>query len=180
MNRLKQMWVWLLRIGHCRGFGIQAPDDYHFVRYVVNEHWPYHAYDNLPHTNDWVDKKLGRLYLRLANYLQPQIIADLVGMDSCWQAGCRKAVVTHSLNELEKAQSGCSKLIVAPASIDAAALSGCCDENTVLVLHRLWEKTETWNQMMQTDGIVTTFDLYYCGIASFRSRHDSHHYVVNF
>ena len=57
MNR----WlVWLSRIHHCRGFGIQSPTDYAFVRYVVNEHWPYYAYDQLT-ADSWLNKKLGRL-----------------------------------------------------------------------------------------------------------------------
>ena len=37
--------VWLRRIHRSGGFGIQSPKDYAFVRYVVNEHWPYYAYD---------------------------------------------------------------------------------------------------------------------------------------
>ena len=67
MNRLQQVFVWLSRIHRCRGFGIQSPTDYAFVRYVVNEHWPYYAYDLLP--NDaWLTRKLGKLYFRLANW----------------------------------------------------------------------------------------------------------------
>ena len=38
------MVVWAVRIGHCRGFGVQSPWAYRMVRYVINEHWPYYAY----------------------------------------------------------------------------------------------------------------------------------------
>ena len=70
MNRIQQGLVWLSRIDKCRGFGIQSPTDYAFVRYVVNEHWPYYAYETLK-ANSWLERKLGRLYLRLANWRQP-------------------------------------------------------------------------------------------------------------
>ena len=67
LNRLHQAYVWLRRISHCRGFGIQSPTDYRFVRYVVNEHWPYYAYESLGQNDDWLRRKLGLLYFRLAN-----------------------------------------------------------------------------------------------------------------
>ena len=41
------MAVWLSRINHCRGFGVQSPSAYAFIRYVVNEHYPYYAYEDL-------------------------------------------------------------------------------------------------------------------------------------
>lgn len=180
MNRLEQAWVWLRRIGHCRGFGIQAPDDYRFVRYVVNEHWPYHAYDQLPRADQWVTRKLGRLYLRMANHLQPQTIVDLVGMKPYLMAGCRRARVADRLEALEATPPNSRKLIVAPAGHDAATLTKWCDDNTTLVVNRLWEQRMGWEELMQAETAITTFDLYYCGIVSFRPRPDRHHYVVNF
>ena len=95
MNRLHQAWVWLRRIGHCRGFGIQSPTDYRFVRYVVNEHWPYYAYRQTGLNDSPLRRKLGRLYFRLANHLQPGTVVDLLGYDEYLRAGCRKAVVRH-------------------------------------------------------------------------------------
>ena len=65
--------VWLSRINHCRGFGVQSPSAYAFIRYVVNEHYPYYAYEDLrkQHADvSGVRLKLCRLYLRLANYAQ--------------------------------------------------------------------------------------------------------------
>ena len=47
MQRLRHAFVWLKRIGHCRGFGVQSPTDYWLVRYVINEHWPYYQYASL-------------------------------------------------------------------------------------------------------------------------------------
>ena len=33
MNLLTRLFVWLSRLHHCRGFGIQSPTDYWLVRY---------------------------------------------------------------------------------------------------------------------------------------------------
>ena len=63
---IRRWLVWLSRIHRVWGFGIQSPTDYAFVRYVVNEHWPYYAYEELT-DKDWLTEKLGRLYFRLAN-----------------------------------------------------------------------------------------------------------------
>ena len=90
-NRLKAAVVWLRRIGHCRGFGIQSPSDYWLVRYVINEHWPYYQYETLGHDDDWLTRKLGRLCFRIANWRQPAVIESSAYRDYL-QAGCRKAV----------------------------------------------------------------------------------------
>ena len=88
-NRLKGAWVWLCRIGHCRGFGIQSPWAYRFVRYVVNEHDAYYAYARLKEEcpADGYTTKMGCLLFRLANYWQPETIAGLTDEPfAVWQA----------------------------------------------------------------------------------------------
>ena len=96
MNQLRRWLIWLSRIHRCRGFGIQSPTDYAFVRYVVNEHWPYYAYDSLP-DDPWLTSKLGKLYFRLANWRQPTVmLADRY--QSYWQAGCRKICFMNAIN----------------------------------------------------------------------------------
>ena len=61
------------RAKYCRGFGIQSPWAYRFVRYVVNEHYPYYAYDDLrplfPHLSKR-ERRVCELYLRIANHQQ--------------------------------------------------------------------------------------------------------------
>ena len=72
-DRVKRLCVWLMRIGYCRGFGIQSPSAYAFVRYVINEHYPYYAYNELKNENSNLSlrhRKLGKLYFRLSNYAQ--------------------------------------------------------------------------------------------------------------
>ena len=179
MNRLQQSWVWMSRIGHCRGFGIQSPDDYRFVRYVVNEHWPYHAYDNLPTTNDWTERKLGRLYLRVANYMQPTVIVDLVGMASYFTAGCRHATVVSTIPTPQCFNEE-RVLIVTPANTTLKDILPLCSENTMLVVHQLWKMKKANSLLLAEQHVATFFDLFYCAIAFFCKRYERHHYIVNF
>ena len=126
MNRLRRLLVWLSRIHQCRGFGIQSPSDYAFVRYVVNEHWPYYAYDVLP-PDDWQRRKLGRLYFRLANWRQPSAMQP-DDYQPYWQAGCRKL---RFLPDIAKVELG-------RVDIDDhkgyEALLTKCDEQSVVVV----------------------------------------------
>ena len=91
MNRIQQAWIWAKRICHSRGFGIQSPTDYRFVRYVINEHWPYYAYETLGLHDNWEIRKLGKLYFRLANYLSPATIINMVGAEDYVHAAVPKA-----------------------------------------------------------------------------------------
>ena len=93
-QRVKHWFVWLRRLRHSRGFGIQSPTDYAFVRYVVCEPWPYYAYDTLGQGDDWLTRRLGRLYFRLANWRQPATIVTN-GYEDYFAAGCRRAAVTR-------------------------------------------------------------------------------------
>ena len=92
-GRLKAAIVWLRRIGHCRGFGIQSPTDYWMVRYVINEHWPYYQYETLGPNDDWLTRKMGRLCFRLANWLQPTVVESSDYRDYL-QAGCRSSTTS--------------------------------------------------------------------------------------
>ena len=82
-NRIVRAWIWLRRIGHCRGFGIQSPWAYSLVRYVINEHFPYYAYADLDAGfpgADAVRRKTGRFFLRLANYVQPATVVSITAV----------------------------------------------------------------------------------------------------
>ena len=126
MNQLRRLIVWLSRIHRCQGFGIQSPTDYAFVRYVVNEHWPYYAYESLK-DNNWLTQKMGRLYFRMANWRQPTIM-----LSDCyqkyWQAGCKSLRFD---NYLEKVQL--ARVLVEDRS-DCELLLTKCDERSVLVV----------------------------------------------
>lgn len=172
MNRLNYFFVRLRRIGHSRGFGIQSPTDYAFVRYVVNEHWPYYAYEQMK-DDDWLQLKLGKLYLRLANWLQPStMLKDRY--EHYWQAGCRKTRFVDTVSRVELGR----------IDIDDADgwehLLQQCDEQSVVVIEGICRDWHRWHAVEHDARVGTTFDLYYCGIVFFDKKRSPHHYIVNF
>lgn len=172
MNRIRQWFVWLRRIGHSRGFGIQSPTDYRFVRYVVNEHWPYYAYESLGENDDWLKRKLGLLYFRLANERQPKTIIDRVGYQDYLQAGCVKASLTEELKHIE--------LAVVPVRTDYHSLFQLCDAQSVVVFHDIYKHPNYWHCIEHDPRATVTFDLYYCGIVFFDPKRTKHNYIINF
>lgn len=172
MNQLKRYLVWLGRIHRCRGFGIQSPTDYSFVRYVINEHWPYYAYDQFG-DDDWLRNKLGRLYLRLANFVQPaEMFAD--EYRQYWQAGCKRIKFQSEINKVELARIDID---------DADALEVLikkCDKHSVVVVEGIWRNWDYWHRIEQDARTSVTFDLYYCGIVFFDKSRYKHNYKINF
>ena len=180
MKRLRHVFVWLSRIHRCRGFGIQSPTDYWFVRYVVNEHWPYYQYDELAvaEKNDWLSRKLGQLCFRLANWRQPTCFACIPESEGPmrWiKAGCWR---TRLATDQERAG-----LIWIGQPEDFTHIYNKVDEKTVAVvngIHRDKAAIQKWQQI-KDDGLTgITFDLYYCGIVMFDKKRTKQHYVVNF
>lgn len=173
MNRLKQALVWLSRLTHCRGFGIHSPADYRFVRYVINEHWPYYAYEQLDKaSDDWLQRKLGRLYFRLANDRQPRTIVDWVGCRHYLQAGCRKAQITAEAKDVE--------LAVVSIQTDYNRLFQECNDQSVVVFQDIYRYPEYWHCIEHDPRCTITFDLYYCGIVMFNHKRIKHCYKINF
>ena len=171
-NQLKAAVVWLRRIGHCRGFGIQSPSDYWLVRYVINEHWPYYQYATLGHDDDWLTRKLGRLFFRIANWRQPSVIESNAYREY-FQAGCQKAVLGES-----------SELMLLPLDGDCRGrLSYIYDKvsaDSVLIVTGLNKARDVWREIVTDERAVLTFDLYYCGIVLFDKKRDKKNYIVNF
>jgi hypothetical protein len=172
MTYVTRWTVWLSRIHHCRGFGIQSPTDYAFVRYVVNEHWPYYAYDELT-DDDWLVRKLGRLYFRLANWRQPQqMLKD--DYQRYWQAGCRKTVFSDNVKRVELAR------ITVDDRQAWQQMLPLCDERSVVVVEGIWRNWQMWREIVADERTGRVFDLYYCGIVFFDKKHYKHYYKINF
>ena len=164
--------VWLRRIGHCRGFGIQSPSDYWIVRYVINEHWPYYQYETLGRDDDWLKRKLGRLYFRMANWLQPSVI-ESDGYQDYLQAGCQRAVFgeSHELIRLPLEKDYRSYL---------PSIYNKVNERTVLIVENIWRDMSFWKDIIGDERTGVTFDLYYCGIVMFDKKRHKQNYIVNF
>lgn len=191
MLRLKMLLVWLLRIGHCRGFGVQSPSAYRFIRYVVSEHYPYYAYGALrgvPGVNV-LERKLGLFFFRLSNHLQRARWQLALSSPAapyyirCIRSGCEAAEVS-----LKAADGGESlrRVLLTEAGDDRAgvledflARVGTDDLLVVLGIHDDAAGRRQWRRLLADGRTGVAFDLYYCGIIFFDGRHRQH-YIVNF
>lgn len=160
----------LLRAPRTRGFGIQSPFAYGFVRYVVAETLPYYAYDDLRAACPAIPKDNRRrlqLYLRIANYAQAAECLDLAG-DGEWfrayvSAGCKKTVVSKDARQprLLRMQTGPDQDADLKRCLDVAG------NDALLIIEgiRRDEKAKAlWQRLCQSPQTGTAFDLYDCGL----------------
>lgn len=174
MSPLPRFLVWLSRIHKCQGFGIQSPTDFDFVRTVVNEHSAYYAYDELQSDN-WMRRKLGKLYFRVANWRQPATI--LTNDYQPWfQAGCRSAHIVSDLGD--------EALQLAHIEIEQhqqlEQLYAHCNQQSVIIVEGIYRDWQAWHAIEHDTRTGTTFDLYYCGIVFCDTQRYKHNYRINF
>ena len=174
MKKITRYLVWLGRIHHSYGFGIQSPTDYAFVRFVINEHSPYYAYSQLDDLSDeWLTRKLGKLYFRLANWRQPSIIRwDEYA--PYWQAGCRKVSLKKDIDRIELVRYDIQE------SENLTSIYNKVDDKSVVVIEKIFKDWKQWHEIEHDPRTVVTFDLYYCGIVFFDKKRQKKNYKVNF
>ena len=175
MMRLKHIFVWLSRFNHCRGFGIQSPTDYWFVRYVINEHWPYYQYEELGCHDDWLTRKLGFLYFRLSNWRQPKTITS-TDYRTYLQAGCWTALFSNDANHTD--------FILLSFEGDyrsrVSYIYNKVDAQSVMILEGIRKDMDYWREIIDDERTGVTFDLYYCGIVLFDKSRYKQNYIINF
>lgn len=185
---ISRIYVWLTRWNRCRGFGIQSPNDYAFVRDVVNEHRGYYGYEDLKRKYpglDAISRKKGKLLLRLANFLQPKVMVDAVGddggVDDYIHAGCARCKIRKNATDgewleadllrfrlddgqwmahVERLRQGAA-VIVEPASGYSIKLG-------------------EWKCLVDRLPFGICYDLYYCGIIIFDKNRYKQNYIINF
>lgn len=198
---IRRFIVWVRRARYSRGFGVQSPWAYRFIRYVVNEHYPYYKYEQLDKQVNRIDRrtrKLCKLYFRLSNYQQPHTFVDCYPASSCYKtyvtAGCQKAryyKVTKETTEEKILQifSNVGEYSIVRVLlienyrllIDKALdyLSSTC----VLVIENIKRDKEVkayWAELVSDTRTGISFDLYYCGVLFLNRDMVKQSYVVNF
>lgn len=193
-ERILNAIVWLRRIASCRGFGIQSPSAYMFVRYVINEHYSYYCYNELRQTFPNIDFtyiKLFRLYFRLVNYIQPKVVFDISDSldevrDAYYLAAKRDIELIRiylpgnsSLNKVDmiriKANDDSKKIFNRVCTI--------ANSSTLLIIENIyWDKIskEFWKHVISDNRVGVTYDLYYCGIVMFDLKKYKKNYIINF
>lgn len=195
MNYKVQRYLhWLRRIKYCRGFGVQSPSAYRFIRYVINEHYPYYAYDELrkelPRLDSLTRKRM-ELYFRISNYRQASLWLDYSRRDDTiatyvWR-GCN-ATRVRNIADSQQPVSGdkIEVLRICPIagceSLLAAALKQA-DDRTLFVIEDIGYNDTAkrmWHTLLESDITSVSYDLYYLGIAFFDRKRYKANYVVNF
>ena len=198
---IKRSVVWLRRAQYSRGFGVQSPWAYKFIRYVVNEHYPYYKYAQLKQQVYGINKrvrKLCRLYFRIANFQQPHSFIDYLPFSSCYKiytlAGAKKTL--YQLISQDTTPESYTRILaeVGDNSIVRVSLRGNYSEfidkaidlipsTSVLILEHIKRNKETeayWKSLVADDRTGITFDLYYCGLIFLDKTMIKQDYIVNF
>lgn len=188
---IRRIWNWLHRMGYSRGFGVQSPSAYSFIRYVLNEHYPYYAYAPLCEKHKaegHATKKKGRLYFRLANFAQATCWYDYLPETKAYAdyvcAGCQSTVfkpidataIPQHFRIARLSMKGDYKAVY-------EALSAVATADSILILEGIYDNRDTkafWKQVVERVEAVTTYDLYSCGIVLFDTSKFKYHYIVNF
>ena len=198
---IKRSVVWLRRAQYSRGFGVQSPWAYKFIRYVVNEHYPYYKYAQLKQQVYGIDKrvrKLCKLYFRISNFQQPHSFIDYLPSSSCYKiyvlTGAKKTL--YQLISQDTTPEYYTRILaeVGDNSIVRASLRGNYREfidkaidllpsTSVLILEHIKRNKETeayWKSLVVDDRTGITFDLYYCGLIFLDKTMIKQDYIVNF
>ncbi|MFC2455562.1 MAG: hypothetical protein ACFNUM_06835 [Segatella salivae] len=189
--RVKWIWNWIHRMGYSRGFGVQSPSAYSFIRYVLTEHYPYYAYDELKmrfKSFDHATKKKGRLYFRLANYAQASHWFDYHSAEQPYAAyvheGCRKTVFQAIDGKTIPNAFRIARLsMTEDYQAVYEALCKVATDDSILILEGINDNKDTkafWKRVQERQKATRTYDLFLCGIIVFDTSKHKHHYIVNF
>lgn len=185
---------WLRRIKYCRGFGVQSPSAYRFIRYVINEHYPYYAYDELrkelPRLDSLTRKRM-ELYFRVANFRQASLWLDFCERNDVIATyvgrGCH-ATQVRRITDLQQitADDRIEVLRICPTAGSEAVLEAAlqkADDRTLFIIEDIGYNDTAkrmWQKLLESDITSVSYDLYYLGIAFFDRKRYKANYVVNF
>lgn len=195
MNYKVQRYLhWLRRIKYCRGFGVQSPSAYRFIRYVINEHYPYYAYDELrkelPRLDSLTRKRM-ELYFRVANFRQASLWLDFCERNDVIATyvgrGCH-ATQVRRITDLQQitADDRIEVLRICPSAGCEALLEAALqqtDDHTLFIIEDIGYNDTAkrlWQKLLESDLTSVSYDLYYLGIAFFDRKRYKANYVVNF
>ena len=183
---------WLMRCRYSRGFGIQSPSAYSFVRYVINAHDPYYAYATLDaemaeHSRDF--RKLGRLFFRIANHWQPQyVVMGDYDFAPYIYAGCNNTLV-KMIDDFYFAEFERSRILVIldmERLEDVNIMQVLLDHSSgqmllvALGIHANKSALHLWKKIISDPHCGVTYDLYSCGIVFFDKSKHKQDFKINF
>lgn len=160
-NRIKEFVIRLSRWSRTRGFGVQSPTDYRFVREVI----------------------------RGCGSSKERCLLSCRGYEERKEALMRRLqeyVATHSVSPTESPVNGHSELVtisLSDCSKEKVEMSlADIRENTIFVVENINHDNQTrilWQSIVADQRARTTYDLYHLGLALFEPKLTKMHYCVN-
>lgn len=191
---VKRVLARLLRIPRSRGFGVQSPFAYRFIREVVRGAVPEENGRKLRQLYPQAEKKGLRqaaLYERLARYQGPCQWGICPFREEFYEAavlmGCPEATVVDCVHGYELGLVARSKVVVMDLEqnwwrvYEAFADHAAADSMLVVEdIHHSMETLRNWRKILIDGRSGISFDLYDCGIVFFDRKKYKRNYCVNF
>lgn len=110
-NLLNQAFIWLKRFRHRKGYGVQSPLVFYFIREVILQPTPYYEYEQLKRLYKGIQLqeqawmlpcKRYELLFRIANEIKPDEIIEIgtkVALGTIYSSAGRKKAQCHIWNE---------------------------------------------------------------------------------
>lgn len=180
---IRRLLARILRIPRTRGFGVQSPFAYYFIRHVVLEHSLYYSYSSLEaHGGLNVrTRSIGRLLFRLSNFVGRKV----------WFIPHKPSLSTYQL--YIHLGSWSSTFTFSPhVSYNAALVYAhsefiehfsyfqSCSVLVVLGIHNNRNTSNTWKRLVNQSNCSVAFDLFDLGIVFFDQPVVKNTYKVNY
>lgn len=188
----------LLRWRTSKGFGVQSPSAYHFIKFVVGESWPYYCYQDieakyssLPHHQ----QNLLKLLFRLSNFWQADyafmddkdgLVAEMIAL------GCGKTAIRYDDGFDFKVGSryiykircrkGCLAALIAFVEDQCKDDAHECLSRVMLIVDGINvddDAKREWVEIQLSEWTVRTFDVVDFGIVFFEGKRLKEHYFID-
>ena len=164
--------VWLLRLRHRRGYGIHSPFAFDFVTGGVYEDGAYYAYEVIERGLRWWQRGryrgVLRLLLRLCNFWHGRRMVVVGGDVRMWELCRRYHVVGES--------------VLLEMGVGTDVVSERCGVGEVMIVVLgidVGEGRRLWRGLLDSVGVVASFDMYDVGVAFVGVVATRGRYVVN-
>ena len=194
--KIKALVVWLQRMKHIQGFGIQSPSAFSFDRKVINDHTSYPIYAELKrlgNTLTAVERKKARLLYRINRFAEADRFCfyptKLLAYESYIKAACEKTLVEEAKMLGEESESTApDESVVYFLTVGEHCqafyerLRTIINSESFVIVDDIKRNAETrafWQQILDDECVSFSFDLYHIGIAFFDKR-PKQNYIINF
>lgn len=196
LERFRRIAEWVRRMPRSRGFGVQSPFAYHFVRHVAKQRHIYHGVGKLCRDHQHLTARHRRrcmFYLRMADYMRPHAVFCLGETGQAerdyvlkgWPQATFVAAEAGVVSVLqEQADEVC--LVLVPTgeaartrAMQALPLMGGSSAMIVEGIYADEASQACWQSLVASARVGVSFDLYDCGVLFFDTKRYKQNYKIN-